>query len=152
MSKRSTLHSTFVIERLFTARPGKVFAAWSDPLIKGRWFVGPDEWKRSPHQLDFRVGGRETMSGGPPGGPVHLFDARYQDIVPDVRLIYTYTMHLDTKRISASVATVEFRAEGTGTKMIFTEQGVFLDGFDDAAGREKGTRDLFDKLATVVDG
>ena len=58
--------------------------------------MGPDEWESSDHALDFRVGGREHASGGPPGGPVHSFDARYQDIVPDQRIVYTYDMHSTT--------------------------------------------------------
>jgi len=34
--------------------------------------------------------------------------------------------------------------------MLFTEQAVFLDGYDDASGREKGTRALMDKLETAL--
>ena len=58
MSKRSTHHATFVIERDYAAPPAKVFAAWAQPKAKARWFVGPDEWEKSDHKLDFRVGGR----------------------------------------------------------------------------------------------
>jgi hypothetical protein len=35
-------------------------------------------------------------------------------------------------------------------RLIYTEQGVFLDGYDDAGSRERGTRDLFDKLAAAL--
>ena len=55
-------------------------------------------------------------------------------------------MHLDDKRISVSVATVEFKPAGTGTRLIVTEQGAFLDGHDDADSRERGTRALLDNL------
>jgi len=34
----------------------------------------------------------------------------------------------------------------TGTRLVYTEQGAFLDGFDDAGGREHGTRALLDNL------
>lgn len=34
--------------------------------------------------------------------------------------------------------------------MIFTEQAVFLDGFDDAGGREQGTGALLDKLGAAL--
>ena len=33
-----------------------------------------------------------------------------------------------------------------GTKMILTEQGAFLDGYDDAGSRERGTGSLMDAL------
>jgi uncharacterized protein YndB with AHSA1/START domain len=80
------------------------------------------------------------------GGRVSSFDAHYQDIVPDQRIVYTYDMHLNETRISVSLATVEFKPAGAGTRMIFTEQAVFLDDFDDAGGRERGTRALLDNL------
>jgi uncharacterized protein YndB with AHSA1/START domain len=150
MSERSVTHATFVIERTYDAAPARVFAAWADPAVKARWFAGPDEWESGRYELDFRVGGRERASGGPPGGPVHTYEARYQDIVPDQRIVLTYDMHLDDARISVSLATVEFRAEGAGTRLVFTEQGAFLDGYDEPSERERGTRDLLDGLGTAL--
>jgi uncharacterized protein YndB with AHSA1/START domain len=146
MSERSTHHATFVIERTYAALPARVFAAWADPETKARWFVGPEDWQSGKHELDFRVGGRERVGGGPPGGPVHTFDARYHDIVPNERIVSTYDMYLDQTRISVSLATVEFKSAGTGTRLIYTEQGVFLDGYDIPAQREHGTRELLDAL------
>src|SRR5471030_327879 len=100
MRERSVAHASFVIERTYDAPPALVFKAWADPKAKARWFVGPDAWEKSDHALDFRVGGRERVSGGPPGGPLHVYDALYQDIVPDQRIIISYDMHLDDRRIS----------------------------------------------------
>jgi uncharacterized protein YndB with AHSA1/START domain len=150
MIERSVTHATFVVERTYDASPSRVFAAWADGAAKNRWFSGPEEWKSSEHELDFRIGGREINRGGPPSGPVHTFEGRYYDIVPDERIIYTYDMHLDETRISVSLATVEFRPAGTGTRLIFTEQGAFLDGYDNAADREQGTRDLLDGLGAEL--
>lgn len=150
MSERSTNHSTFVIERTYDATPAQVFAAWADPVAKARWFGGPDEWDKGREEFDFRVGGREHVAGGPKGGPVHIFDARYHDIVPDRRIVYSYDMYLDERRISVSLATVEFKPAGGGTSLIFTEQGVFLDGYDDAGSREEGTRWLLGKLDAAL--
>jgi uncharacterized protein YndB with AHSA1/START domain len=61
MSKRSTTHATFAIERTYDASPARVFAAWADKSAKQRWFgTGAD----SEHELDFREGGRETCLPG----------------------------------------------------------------------------------------
>jgi uncharacterized protein YndB with AHSA1/START domain len=66
--------------------------------------------------------------------------------VPDQRIVYTYDMHRDKTRISVSLATVELQPKGDGTKLIFTEQGAFLDGEDKPEYREQGTGGLLDAL------
>ncbi|MGO4834471.1 SRPBCC family protein [Rhizobiaceae sp. 2RAB30] len=148
MIARSTAHATFTIERFYDARPARVFRALADPEAKRKWFVGPGELSR--WEMDFRVGGRETNAGGPKEGPLHVFHALYHDIVPDERIIYSYDMHLDDTRISVSLATVELAAEGAGTRLTFTEQGAFLDGYDDVGSRERGTRELLDALGASL--
>jgi uncharacterized protein YndB with AHSA1/START domain len=150
MTKRSVTHATFVIERTYEASPARVFGAWSDPIAKRRWFSGPEEWQQGPHELDFRVGGRERASGGPKGGPVHIYEALYWDIVSNERIVSTYDMHMDKTRTSVSLATVEFKAEGSGTRLVYTEHGAFLDGHDNPAQREQGTRDLLEALDAEV--
>ena len=150
MTQRSVAHATFVIDRTYDVTPARVFAAWASRDAKAKWFVGPDEWEKSNHQLDFRVGGKENVSGGPPGGPMHHYNALYQDIVPNERIVTTYDMHMDDIKTSVSVATLEFRAEGKGTRLIMTEQGAFLDGHDSVEGREEGTRQLLNNLEKTL--
>jgi uncharacterized protein YndB with AHSA1/START domain len=144
MSERSVTHATFVVERTYEASPAQVFASWATPAAKARWF-GPDE-ETGEYELDFQVGGREINRGSGPDGDVYTFDARYQDIVPDERIVYTYDMHRDETRISVSLATVELRPEGAGTLLVFTEHGAFLDGQDTPDLREQGTGSLLDAL------
>lgn len=147
MSKRSAQHATFVIEREFAFAPARVFAAWADRKAKDRWFGGPSgQWKPLERQMDFRIGGSERAQGKWTSGRVTDFQAHYHDIVQDKRIVYSYAMHVDDKRISVSLATIEFEPSGKGTKLILTEQGAFLDGYDDAGSRDRGTRGLLDSL------
>jgi uncharacterized protein YndB with AHSA1/START domain len=150
MTERFVVHATFVIERTYEAPPARVFAACSDPATKKRWFVGPENWDKSDYQLDFRVGGHETNSGGAEGGPLHTYRTTIQDIVADRRIVSTYEMAMDETRTSVSVATVELMSEGSGRQLIFTEQGAYFDGLDKPEWREQGTRDLFDKLGAEL--
>ena len=151
MTKRSAVHATFVIDRTYDAAPARVFKAFADPAAKRRWFHGPEEWGPAQHEMDFRVGGKETSFGGPPGGTRHAYRATFQDIVPDERIVSTYDMDLDGVRISVSLATLELRSEGAGTRLTYTEQGVYLDGYDDAGAREHGTRELFNALGASLE-
>ena len=146
MSERSVTHHTFTIERTFEAQVARVFAAFADFDAKLQWFKAPEGWVQEEAKMDFRVGGREVNKGGPKGGPIHSFDARYYDIVPNERIVYGYEMYMDDKRISVSVATIEIKGEGNRTRLKLTEQGAFLDGFDNGGQREAGTRQLMDAL------
>jgi len=146
MSNRSATHSTFVIERNYDASPARVFAAWADANSKGQWF-GPGGEQQ--HELDFREGGREHFVAAVEGA-VYSYDALYEDIVRDERIVYTYNMHRDGVRMSVSVTTVELRADGDRTHLRYTEQGVFLDGEDKPELREHGTKELLDKLGEAL--
>jgi uncharacterized protein YndB with AHSA1/START domain len=147
---RSTTHATFVIERTYDASPERVFDAWANPEAKTRWF-GPAEKPVGAYTLDFREGGREQLAIPQADGPEYTFEALYTDIVPGERIVYTYDMHRDDRRISVSVATVEIEAAGSGTRLTLTEQGVYLDGLDDSASREHGTNVLMDMLGALVE-
>lgn len=139
MKPRFTTHSTFQIERIYRATPERVFTAWSQQNAKARWF--------SPAEIfDFRVGGREFSQGGPEGGPVFTFDAYYQEIVPNERLVYSYSLDQGEIRLSVSITTIEIVPTSEGTKLVFTEQGAFFDGHDTPEQREHGTKFLLDLL------
>jgi uncharacterized protein YndB with AHSA1/START domain len=150
VTERNVTHATFTVERVYPAPPARVFAAWADPALKARWFAGPDDWGAGEHELDFRVGGREISRGGPRGGPVHTYAAHYFDIVPAARIVYAYDMHLNGTRISVSLATAELAPAGTGTRLVYTEQGAYLDGFDDPQERRRGTIELLDALGALL--
>jgi uncharacterized protein YndB with AHSA1/START domain len=147
MSGRSVEHATFVVERKYEAPPERAFAAWADPEVKARWFVDSD----AHLELDFRVGGWERHRGTAPDGNTYSYEALYQDIVPAERIVYTYEMRLEGTRISISLATVEFVPVGdSGTRLVFTEQGAFLDGHEFPARRAEGMGSLLDALGKQV--
>jgi uncharacterized protein YndB with AHSA1/START domain len=148
-----TTHASFVIERRYNASPQRVFAAWSDPAAKRQWFVEGEGWDIQSYQLDFREGGVEKSRFRFDKGP-EIFGEEtmmgnrtvFNEIVPNERIIFTYSMDRNGLRFSVSLVSVELSAAGAGTRMIFTEHATFFEGGDGAQMREAGWRELLDKL------
>ena len=92
----------------------------------------------------------QTMRGAPGPGGVYAMNATFQEILTDERIVYSYELLRDDLRLSVSLATIEFRREGAGTRLIFTEQAAFLDGHDKPDWREQGSRIGFDRLADYL--
>jgi uncharacterized protein YndB with AHSA1/START domain len=150
MTGPSVTHATFTIERRYDVSPARVFAAWSDPAAKARWFADSEGWTTLEFELDFRIAGREVYRGRPKGGPLITYEATYQDIVPERRIVYSYAMDSDETRISVSLATVQIEAADAGTRLVFTEQGAFLDDLATPASREGGMGSLLDALGAEL--
>ena len=150
-TKRSVAHGNFTITRIWPHSPARVFQAFADQETKDAWFGGGSDWTKLTREFDFRVGGREHAAGRWKTGMVSSFDCIYLDIVDNERIIYSYVMHLDDRKISASQTCIELQPEGSGTKFILTEYGDYLDGYDDAGSREHGTNFLMDALGKSLD-
>ncbi len=147
---RPVAHATFSLERVFDASPARLFHALVDKAAKARWFVGGDGYELLERTMDVRVGGRERLKGRWRSGVVSNFEAVYCDVVPDRRLVYAYEMSLDERKISVSLATLELEPAGAGVRLRLTEQGAFLDGYEDAGSRERGTGWLLDQLGASL--
>ena len=150
MSDHSVVHGTFVIDRDFPHPVARLFGAWADPKKKAKWFGAPGG-ENPPQVFEFRPGGRESSSGSIPNGPTYRFDVTYQDIVENERILYTYDMHLDGRKISVSLAAIEFTAAGKGAHLRVTEYGLYLDGLDNMEQRRVGTEILIGQLAAYLD-
>jgi uncharacterized protein YndB with AHSA1/START domain len=147
----SVVNDTFSIERTYPASPARVFAAWATIDAKSHWFGNEEGIEPvGEHVLDFRPGGGERFSAKAEG-MLFDYDARYYDIVEDERIVWTYDMHMDGKRISVSLASVELFGEPGGTRLVMTEHGAYLDGLDTNAQRAEGTEQFLANLGRYLD-
>jgi len=152
MEERSVIHHTFAIARSYAATPERVFAAFADPAKKRRWFAEGEHHDVEEFEMDFRVGGHERTryrfkEGTPFPGTLLTSEGSYQDIVPNRRVVMASAMSLGTRRISASLATVELLETEDGANLILTHQGAFFEGSDGPKMREGGWRQLLGNLA-----
>jgi uncharacterized protein YndB with AHSA1/START domain len=145
---RSVVHATFHLERTYDAPVARVWKALTEQSAKDKWFGSGA--KMLERHVDVRPGGTERARGEWPGGVVSTFDATYYDVIPNERLVYAYEMHLDDRKISVSLATMQLKADGAKTTLMVTEQGAFLDGYDDAGAREHGTGELLTMLGASL--
>jgi uncharacterized protein YndB with AHSA1/START domain len=149
------VHSTFSIEQAYPVPPPRVFAAFADQQRKRRWFAEGEGWEVEEFTLDFRVGGFERSRfrflGNPAVPPAPMRnDTLYLDIVPDRRIVFAYSMTMNDRRISASLASVELTPDGDGTRLKFTEQAAFFEGGDGPRLRQRGWGTLFDRLGETL--
>lgn len=149
----TTTHGSFIIERRYAAAPARVFAAWADPQAKRAWQAEGEGWDIHSFELDFREGGREQstfrlLKDEETFGERTLItsDGVYDEIIPNERIIFTYSMARNGVRFSVSLACVELNPAGQGTRLVFTEHAAFFDGADGVAMREAGWRELLGKL------
>jgi uncharacterized protein YndB with AHSA1/START domain len=148
---RSVVHAMFNLERTYDAPAERVWKALTDEAAKQKWFGPRENWEVIERYMDVRPGGRERAEGRWESGLVTRFDAVYHDVIANQRLVYSYEMHLDGRKISVSLATMQLKAAGGGkTTLTVTEQGAFLDGYDDAGAREHGTGLLLDALGASL--
>lgn len=150
------VHATCVVERSFSKPPGVVFSALSDPAKIQRWMDGGDHSRLTDFHCDFREGGIQllTYKMGPQtpiAGAVLTSEQRFQQIVPDERIVAASTMSRDGQIFSASQVTFELIPTAEGTDLVITHQGAFFEGSDGPAMREGGWNHLADRLVRVVD-
>jgi uncharacterized protein YndB with AHSA1/START domain len=138
-------HTDFVIEREFSATPKAVYAAWADPQAKRSW-SDCHPGHTTEYALDFKVLGRESHQVVYPDGRVQQIEKVFFDIVTPQRIVFAYDMVLDGRRLSMSLVTVEFFSSQRGTRMVYTEQLSYLDGYEDRAQRLQGTEESLDRL------
>jgi uncharacterized protein YndB with AHSA1/START domain len=155
MEHHKVVHSTFVVERSFPKPSETVFAAFSDAAKARRWYGEGDGHTVEEFTSDFRVGGTQTLryklkEGTPVAGMTISNQGRFQEIVPNQRIVTVSTMDLEAKRILASQVTIELLPNANGTDLILTHQGAFFEGGLTPEMLEAGWRGLMEKLAAEL--
>jgi uncharacterized protein YndB with AHSA1/START domain len=150
MPEPAVIHSTFVIERSYPQPPERVFASFAQPARKRRWYAEGDH-EIQEFEMEFRVGGSERFryrfkEGHPIAGSEIVNESTYQDIVPEKRIIATAKMSLNGNPIQITLLTFEFLPSKSGTELVLTNQGTFIDWPDGAKMIEQGWRGLLESL------
>jgi uncharacterized protein YndB with AHSA1/START domain len=153
MSQTSVAHGTFTVEREYPATPERVFAAWTTAEVKRSWFAQEEGFiaTQNDYSLDFRVGGVEVLDAQLVSGRRLVVNTVFQDIVENERIVATYEVLLDSRRMSVSLFSVVLEPTATGTRLVTTEHGAFLDDLDTNDQRRQGVESDLDLLGTYLE-
>jgi uncharacterized protein YndB with AHSA1/START domain len=134
---------SLTLERFYPVAPEKVWRAWTDPQALARWFGPGGPQPVALAELDVRVGGRFRVRFGGADGNEHEVQGVYRVVAPHRRLVFTWTWPRTTPE-RASLVSIEFRAAGRGTELVFTHAQHFDDTVRD--GHRRGWSESFVKL------
>jgi uncharacterized protein YndB with AHSA1/START domain len=158
MSEPKVVHSTFVVERSFPKPVETVFAALSKPEKVSKWFAEGAGHDLLEFNLNFTEGGTQHLvyrmkEGTPVAGKVIDNEARFQEIIPNDRIVMVTTMKFEGKRILASQITFELVPSTKGTDLITTHQGAYFDGdpMQMSMRLEEGWKGLMDRLRKILE-
>lgn len=95
--------------------------------------------------MEFRIGGAERAVFHDAMGE-HVNETRYFEIRDGSRIVLAYSMAVNRRIHTVSLATVAFVAEGRATRLHYTEQMCVIPPSDGVEGRKRGWQALLEAL------
>jgi len=144
----NTGHPVVRVTRRFDAAPGRVFDAWLDAEMIGRWMFGPslrdEEVVRIA--LDARVGGSFSFVVRRQGQEIdHI--GEYREIIRPRRLVFTWGIAQDKPDMSRVI--VDIVALASGCELTLTHE-LHPDWADYASRTEAGWTKMLAALAATL--
>jgi uncharacterized protein YndB with AHSA1/START domain len=100
---------SLTLQRRLNAAPAKVFRAWAEPAQILKW-MHPSGNEMIHAEVDARVEGRFQLVMRGADGAEHAVSGRYLEVVPDAKLVFTWTWKSTPERESR--VTVALRPDG----------------------------------------
>ena len=141
-------HVTVRVTRRFTASAERVFDAWLDPTMIGRWMFGPDVRDEEIVRLtlDARVGGTFSFVVRRQGEEIdHV--GEYLELDRPKRLAFTWGVKGDSTDFSRVV--IEIQRQEQGADLTLTHE-LHPDWADYAARTEAGWTTMLNALAETL--
>jgi uncharacterized protein YndB with AHSA1/START domain len=107
------------LQRRLNASPAKVFSAWTEPAQILKW-MHPSGTEMLHAEVEARVEGRFQLVMRGADGAEHAVTGRYLEVVPDAKLVFTWTWQSAPER--ESLVTVALRPDGEGTLLTLTHE------------------------------
>jgi len=117
---------SLTIVKFYEAPVSKVFQAWGNNEAIKKWFISKPDQTVPICEVDFRVGGKykigflsdvKTSSGIP-----FVVSGEYQEIVPNKKILFTWSYGNDSKEKITSYVTLDFQEKNGGTELTLTHE------------------------------
>jgi uncharacterized protein YndB with AHSA1/START domain len=135
------------LERVYRAPPELVFDAFTDPDAQKELYADAPDWIVEA-DCDLRVGGRWTVTFGPPGATPARETNVFQVVDRPRRLVYASTMTMPDGSTIDTGMEVTFQPEDGGTRLTIIQRGFPIARLRDEF--EGGWASILDGLGRVV--
>ncbi|WP_284618567.1 SRPBCC family protein [Aquabacterium humicola] len=116
--------NTVRLHRVFTAKPDKLYRAFTDPDAFARW-LPPNGFTGHVHEMDAKVGGRWRMSfTNFTSGNSHSFGGQYLELQPGERVRYDCRFDENLNLPGLMQTTVTLKAVSCGTEVTIVQEGI----------------------------
>ena len=134
------------VRHAFSSEPERVFDAWTDPGVAGRWLFATPDGQIVRCDIDARPGGTFVITDRRAGEDVE-HQGRYLEIERPRRLAFSFSV----PKYSSEVTTVrlEVTPTGGGSELALVHEDVLPEWRDST---EQGWRDLLARLDSLLRG
>ncbi len=139
-------HTALTLKRHYPVPPEKVWRAWTDAQALIRWFK-PDGFTAPLAQADVRVGGRYRVLMVDPEGKEYDLSGTYREVVPNRRLVMTWSWQ--DQPGETSLVTITLSERGGGTDLVLVHEG-YLDRGPEVKTHAAGWSEALEQLGRVV--
>ena len=115
--------ATVRVTRRYDTAPERVFDAWLDPAIAGRFLFATPSGQMIRAEIDARVGGRFTFTDRRPDMGDVEHTGTYVEIDRPKRLVFDFAVPAYEPTLTR--ITLDFAPDGSGCRLTLTHDGVF---------------------------
>ncbi|HLI96863.1 MAG TPA: SRPBCC domain-containing protein [Candidatus Baltobacteraceae bacterium] len=136
-----------VIRRVLSARPERVYQAWTTPQLATE-FICPADVSVADVALDVRVGGTYHIAMRVSNGEIWTVRGVYREVVPNSRLSMTWKWDEDDpSQEQETLLTIDLAPHGTGTELTLTHEQFKSE--ESRNNHEEGWNSMLDKMETL---
>jgi uncharacterized protein YndB with AHSA1/START domain len=136
------------VRRQFAAAPEKVFAAFAEARLIGRWLSPSPQITLTLLQFDFCVGGSYRFAYGLPSGETVTIGGVYRQIEPPSKIVFSWAIEAPDEHAGIdSQVTVSIAPLGNGSELLIRHERLTWPGA--AARHAEGWRGALDQLALL---